>query len=71
MQIQYTMNDVEFEISGARKVYNARVTDFNNAVEMFPTNIMAKIMGLARRLFFEISNAERENVDVKTLFVNK
>jgi LemA protein len=59
MQIQYTMNDVEFEISGARKVYNARVTDFNNAVEMFPTNIMAKIMGLARRLFFEISNAER------------
>lgn len=71
MQIQNTMNDVEFEISGARKVYNGRVTEYNNAVEMFPTNMMAKIMGLTRRLFFEISETERENVDVKTLFGNK
>lgn len=70
MQIQNTMNDVEFEISSARKVYNAKVTDFNNAVEMFPTNIMAGIMGLARRTFFEIPEGERENVDVKTLFGN-
>ena len=71
MQIQNTMNDVEFEISGARKVYNAKVTDYNNAVEMFPTNLMAKMMGLARRLFFEIPDGERENVDVKSLFGNK
>lgn len=71
MQIQTTMNDVEFEISGARKVYNSKVTDFNNAVEMFPTNLMAKMMGLARRLFFEIPDTERQNVDVKTLFGNK
>mgnify|MGYP001220274912 CR=1 FL=1 len=70
MQIQNTMNDVEFEIAGARKNYNSTVTDFNKAVEMFPTNIMAKFMGLKQRLFFEIPEVERENVDVKSLFGN-
>lgn len=71
LQIQTTMNDVEFEISGARNNYNAKVTDFNNAVEMFPTNIMAKVMNLTRRAFFEIPDTDRENVDVKSLFGNK
>jgi LemA protein len=59
MQIQNTMNDVEFEISGARKAYNSRVVEFNNALELFPTNLIAKTMGLARRLFLEIPDAER------------
>lgn len=71
MQLQGTMNDIEFEISAARKLYNSTVTEFNNAVEMFPTNIMARFMGLARRLFFEIQETERQNVDVKNLFGNK
>lgn len=71
MQIQQTMNEVEFEIAGARKFYNSRVTEFNNAVEMFPTNIMASIMSLSRRAFFDIPAEDRENVDVKTLFGNE
>lgn len=71
MQIQETMNEVEFEISAARKLYNAKVTDFNNAVEMFPTNIMANLMSLKRRVFFEIPSEQRENVDVKELFGNE
>lgn len=70
MHIQQTMNEVEFEISGARKAYNAKVTQFNNAVEMFPTNLMARFMGLVRRTFFEIPAQERDNVDVKGLFGN-
>lgn len=71
MQIQNTMNEVEFELSGARKNYNSKVTDFNNAIEMFPTNIMANFMNLTRRAFFEIPAVERENVDVKSLFGNE
>lgn len=71
MQIQNTMNEVEFEIAAARKMYNATVTDFNNAIEMFPTNIVANFMGLSRRTFFEIAHEQRENVDVKSLFGNE
>ncbi len=34
------------QISAARRVYNQAVTDYNNAIEMFPTNFMAPKMQL-------------------------
>jgi len=65
------MNEIEEQISAARRAYNATVTDYNNAVEMFPTNTMASVMKLATRNLFEIPEAQRENVDVKKLFNQK
>ena len=59
---------MEEQLSAARRAFNAAVTDFNNAVEMFPTNIMAGMMNYKRRQLFEIPEAERENVSVKDLF---
>jgi LemA protein len=71
MQLQRSMNEIEEQISAARRAYNAAVTDFNNAVEMFPTNTMAAIMKLTTRNLFEIPEAQRENIDVKKLFKQK
>jgi len=71
MQLQRSMNEIEEQISAARRAYNATVTDYNNAVEMFPTNAMASVMKLATRNLFEIPEAQRENVDVKKLFNQK
>lgn len=68
LQLQAALNEVEEQISAARRAYNAAVTDYNNAVEMFPTNIFAGMMGLKRKSVFEISEAERQNVNVKDLF---
>ncbi|MBN1755223.1 LemA family protein [bacterium] len=68
MHLQSTLNEVEEQISAARRAYNARVTDYNNAVEMFPTNIFAKMMNYELKPLFEIPEAERQNVDVKKLF---
>jgi LemA protein len=62
------MNEVESQISAARRAYNAAVTDFNNGVQTFPGNIMAGMMGLTVKAVFEIPEAERENVDAKSLF---
>ncbi len=45
--------------------------DFNNnAVEMFPTNIMAGMMGYKRKNVFEAMEEERKNVNVGNLFGN-
>ena len=66
--LQRTLNEVEEQISAARRAFNAAVTVFNNAVEMFPSNIMANMMGYARRRLFEIPREERENVNVGDLF---
>lgn len=68
LQLQAALNEVEEQISAARRAYNAAVYDYNNAVEMFPTNIFAGMFGYKRRTSFEIPAEERENVNVKSLF---
>ena len=68
LHLQRNLNEVESQISAARRAYNASVTNFNNGIETFPGNIMAGMMGLSRKQVFEIPDTERENVNVKNLF---
>jgi len=67
-QLQASLNEVEEQISASRRAYNASVMDFNNAAEMFPSNIVASMMGYTRRESFEIPATQRENVNVSSLF---
>ena len=68
MHLQRTLAEVEEQISAARRAYNAAVTDYNNAVEMFPTKIMAQLMNYRTKRVFTIGSTERQNVDVHGLF---
>lgn len=68
LHLQASLNEIEEQISAARRAYNASVTDYNNAIEMFPTNILASLMQYQRKPLFEISEEERQNVDVGKLF---
>jgi LemA protein len=65
LHLQRTLNEIEEQISAARRAFNAAVTDFNNSVEMFPSSIMANLMRYKTRRLFEIPAAERRNVDMK------
>lgn len=69
MHLQRSLNEVEEQISAARRAYNQAVTDFNNAIEMFPTNLMATWMNLDRKAVFEIPSSERQNIHINTLFI--
>lgn len=68
LNLQRTMNEVESQISAARRAYNAAVTDFNNGIQTFPGNMMAGMMGLTSKTVFEIPEVERENVNAADLF---
>ncbi len=68
MQLQRSLTEIEEQISAARRAYNASVTDYNNAIEMVPTNILASMMHYQRKQVFEIAQKERQNVDVKNIF---
>jgi LemA protein len=68
LQLQAAMNEVEEQLSAARRAFNASVNGYNNSVEMFPTNILAGMMNLRRRDSFEIAEAERGNVNIDNLF---
>ena len=70
IQLQRSLNEVEEQISASRRSYNAAVTDYNNGVEMFPTNLIAGVMSFKRKNVFEIPDVQRENVDVDNLFNN-
>lgn len=68
LQLQATLAEVEEQISAARRAYNAAITDYNNAVEMFPTNIFAGMMGYKVKKVFEIDESERKNINVGEMF---
>jgi len=68
LQLQRAMNEIEEQISAARRAYNAAVTTYNNAVEMFPTNVAASMMRYKLKKVFEISEEQREDVDAEKLF---
>ncbi|BBO90684.1 LemA family protein [Desulfosarcina ovata] len=67
INLQASLNEVEEQISAARRAYNASVKDYNNALEMFPSNIVASLMRYQQKVFFEIDTQERKNVDVGQL----
>lgn len=71
LQLQASLNEVEEQISAARRAYNAAVLDYNNAVEMLPTNFLASAMKYKQRKFFEIGASERENVAVGEMLNKK
>lgn len=68
MHLQRTLAEIEAQISAARRAYNQAVTDYNNAIEMIPTNILANMMHYTRKQVFEIDETERRNVNVRELF---
>jgi len=70
LQLQASLNEVEEQISAARRAYNATVLEYNNAVEMIPTNLMAGLMRYKKKNFFEIAEAEKPSVNVQTMFGN-
>lgn len=68
VQLQGAWNEIEEQISAARRAYNAAVLNLNNAVEQFPSSIFAGMMNVSKRTFFEIAEAERQNVKASDLF---
>lgn len=59
------LTKVEDDIASSRKYYNGVVRIFNNKVEMFPNNIFACLFGYKSKAMFQVSAAERENVEVE------
>ena len=64
-QLQSELTETESKIASARQFYNDTVLMYNNKVEMVPSNIVASIFKFKTEPFFEVAEAERENVQVK------
>lgn len=56
--LQNQLKEIESKIASARRYYNGTVKELNTKIDVFPSNIVAKKMGLEKRSYFEIENAE-------------
>ncbi len=65
IDLQNKLNEVEEKIRFARQFYNDCVLSYKNKLEMFPSNIVANIFGFKPEAFFEATDDERKNVQVK------
>lgn len=68
LNLQHSLNEIEEQISAARRAYNSAVEIYNNAVEMFPSNIIANYFKFQKALFFDIPENETAPHDVGELF---
>lgn len=65
ISLQKELGETENKISYARKFYNDTALGLNNKIEMFPSNIVAKLFKFEKAEFFKAQEAERENVKVE------
>ncbi len=64
IELQQSLNTVEDDLQNARRYYNATVRNLNTAVDSFPSNMIAKKFGFEKKDFFDIDEAEKQNVTV-------
>ncbi|MBC8985418.1 LemA family protein [Pedobacter sp. N36a] len=66
--LQITWTESEEQIAAARRTYNAAITDYNNAIMMFPGSIFAGILNYTVKPVLSIPETERGNISAKDLF---
>jgi len=62
LALQEELASTENKIGFARQYYNDSVQTFNTRQQMFPANMVAKMMGFEPRDFFELEEAEMRDV---------
>lgn len=65
LSLQAELTDTQDKIMAAQRFYNANVRDFNSAIQMFPTNLFARMFGFTEFEFIAAAEAETGNVEVK------
>jgi LemA protein len=61
LALQEQLTSTENKISFSRQFYNDSVLNFNNKIQMFPSNVVASMTGFKQGEFFEVkAEAERE-----------
>lgn len=64
LALQEELTATESKIAFARQFYNEQVLAYDNAIEVFPTNLIAGMFNFEPRPYFEIEQGDRANVAV-------
>lgn len=67
-QAQETYEEVEGHIAAARRFYNSAAEELKNAVEIFPSSMMASVAKVQPMPFFDMPEEEKEPVSAADYF---
>lgn len=62
LELQKELRDTEDKLQAARRFYNGNVLSYNTKLESFPSNIIAALFHFEKKDFFELDEAEKDNV---------
>ena len=68
LHLQGQIEEMENELQAIRRTYNAAVTDYNNAIEMFPSSVIASWGRHTQEALIEIPDPEKQAASVAELF---
>jgi LemA protein len=63
LQLQEELSDIENKLAAARRFFNGATTEYNNSVESFPGNLVARNFGFQRELFFDLGTDTRKQME--------
>ncbi len=63
LQLQEELSDIENKLAASRRFFNGATTEYNNAVESFPSNLIARNFGFQRELFFDLGTENRKQME--------
>ncbi|KKS93558.1 MAG: hypothetical protein A3H59_01395 [Candidatus Jacksonbacteria bacterium RIFCSPLOWO2_02_FULL_43_9] len=65
IELQHELSDTENKVQASRRFYNNTVIDLKNALETFPTNLIAGMFGFKKEEFFDMDEVEKAVPEVK------
>ncbi|MDR0746003.1 MAG: LemA family protein [Mediterranea sp.] len=54
LQLQEEISDIENKLAAVRRYFNSATKELNNAVETFPSNIVAGMFGFRKEIMFDL-----------------
>lgn len=56
LQLQEEISDIENKLAAVRRYFNSATKEYNNAVQTFPSNIIAGIFGFHKEIMFDLGD---------------
>ncbi len=60
MQLQEEISDIENKLAAARRFFNSATRELNNAVETFPSNLIAGMFGFKRETMYDLGETRAQ-----------
>lgn len=63
MHLQEEISDLENKLAAARRYFNSATRELNNAVETFPSSLIAGVTGFKKEIMFDLGEQQRATLE--------